>query len=196
MPAAAIFLAGGGVLSADHRRTADLPARDAYVAADADADVVVAAFLDLLRQPGIGNRRTGGADDVGDALGDDLRHFFRIGEAADAEHRLLRHLLDEARPGHLMALLVEARGARILAPFGDVADVDVPQIDQRIGQRDEFHAVVLRLRRPPRHTACRRRSGWRSRSRGRPRRRTFSSVSSQKRARFSSEPPYLSLRLL
>src|SRR5271163_3587895 len=108
MPAATVFLARGRVLGADHRRTADFPTRNADVAADADANVVVAAFLDLLRQPGIGNRRTRGADDVGDALGDDLRHLFRVREAADAEDRLLRHLFDEAGPGHLVALLIEA----------------------------------------------------------------------------------------
>ncbi len=145
MPAAPIFLARGGVLRADHRRAADFPARNAHVAADADADVVVAAFLDLLRQPGIGDGRPCRADDVGDALGHDLGHLFRIGEAADAEHRLLGHLLDEARPRHLVALLIEPGGAGVLAPLGDVADVHVPQIDQRVGEPDEFHAVVLDL---------------------------------------------------
>src|SRR6202030_1214993 len=108
MPAAPIFLAGGGVLRADHRRAADLPARNADVAADADADVVVAALFDLLRQPRIGNGRPRRADDIGDALGHDLRHFFRVSEAPHAEHRLFGHLLDEARPWHLVTLLVEA----------------------------------------------------------------------------------------
>src|ERR1035438_399849 len=103
MPAAAIFLAGRGILGADHRRAADFPARYADIAADADANVVVAAFLDLLRQPGIGDRGPRGADDIGDALGDDFRHLFRIGEAADAEHGFLGDLLDEASPGDLVA---------------------------------------------------------------------------------------------
>src|SRR5271156_4370880 len=145
MPAAPIFLTGGGVLGADHRRTADFPARNAYVAADADTDVVVAAFFNLLRQPRVRDGRPGGADDVGDALGHDLGHLFRIGETADAENRLLGHLLDETSPRHLMALLVEPGWTRVLAPLGDVAHVHVPQVHQRVGQRDEFHAVVLHL---------------------------------------------------
>ena len=43
---------------------ADLPTRDADVAADALADVVESALLDLLRQERIGDRRPRGADDV------------------------------------------------------------------------------------------------------------------------------------
>ena len=59
VPAAAVLLAGGRVLRADQRRAADLPARDADVAADALADVVEPALLDLLRQERIGDRRAG-----------------------------------------------------------------------------------------------------------------------------------------
>src|SRR5450631_876754 len=143
MPAAPIFLAGGGVLGADHGGAADFPARNAYIAADADANVVVATLFDLLRQPGIGDRRPRSADDIGDALGHNLGHLFRIGEAAHAEDRLLGDLLDEARPRHLVALLIEPGWTRVLAPLGDVADIHVPQIDQRVGQCDEFHAVVF-----------------------------------------------------
>ena len=145
VPAAAIFLAGGGVLRANHRRPADFPARNAYIAADADADVVVAAFLDLLRQPGIGDRGARRADDVGDALGDDLGHLLRVGETADPEHGFLGHLFDESGPGNLVALLVESGRPGVLAPLGDVAHVHVPQIDQRVGQGDELHAVILDL---------------------------------------------------
>ena len=64
VPAAAVLLAGGRVLGADHRRAADLPARDADVAADALADVVEAALVDLLRQERVGDRRPRSADDV------------------------------------------------------------------------------------------------------------------------------------
>src|ERR1700686_4321530 len=121
MPTAPVFLARSGVLRADHRRAANFPARNTHIAADADADVVVAAFFDLLRQPGIGDGWPRGADDIGDALGHDLGHLFRVGEAAHAENRFLCDLLDEARPGPLVALLVEPGWARVLAPFGDVA---------------------------------------------------------------------------
>src|SRR5712691_338878 len=133
MPTAAIFLAGRGVLRTNHRRPAEFPARDADIAADADADVVVPAFLDLFRQPRIGNGGARRADDVGDSLGDDLSHLFRIGKSPDSEYRLLGHLLHETGPRHLVALGIETRRAGILAPFGDVAHIDVPQVDQRIG---------------------------------------------------------------
>ncbi len=145
MPAAPVLLARGGILRADHRRPADFPARNAHIAADANANVVGAAFFDLFRQPGIGNGRPRRTDDIGDALGHDLRHLFRIGEAADAEHGFLGHLLDEARPRHLVALAVEPGGTRVLAPLGDVAHIHVPQIDQRVGHPDELHAVILDL---------------------------------------------------
>ena len=42
-----------------------------------------------------------------------------------------------------MALLVKARGACVFAPLGDVAEVKVPQVDQRVGQLDEGHAIAL-----------------------------------------------------
>src|SRR5205809_1066495 len=48
VPTAAVFLARGRVLRADQRRPADLPARDADVAADALADVVEPPLVDLL----------------------------------------------------------------------------------------------------------------------------------------------------
>ena len=49
MPAAPVLLAGGRVLRADDRRASDLPG-DADVAADALADVVEPALVDLLRE--------------------------------------------------------------------------------------------------------------------------------------------------
>ena len=143
VPAAPVFLAGGRVLGTDHRRSADLPARDADVASDTDAHVVDPAFLDLLRQEGIRDRRPGRPDDVGNALGHDLGHLFRIREAPHAEHRLFRDLLDELGPGDLVPLLIEARRPRVLSPLGDVADIDVPQVDQGVGHLDEFHPVDL-----------------------------------------------------
>ena len=57
MPAAPVLLAGGGVLRADDRRTAGLPARDADVAPDALADVVESTLVDLLGEERIRDRR-------------------------------------------------------------------------------------------------------------------------------------------
>src|SRR5438132_441898 len=73
VPATAVFLAGSGVLGA-HQRTANLEAGGALVAADAFADLVQAPLLDLFREERIGDRRTGGTDDVVLARGDCLDH--------------------------------------------------------------------------------------------------------------------------
>ena len=82
VPTAAVLLAAGRVLGAPDRRAALLPAGDADVAADALADVLEAALLDLLRQERIGDRRAGGADDVGLPGVDDADHDVRVGEPA------------------------------------------------------------------------------------------------------------------
>src|SRR5215472_287171 len=55
MPPAPVFLAGRGVLRADEVPPGVDP-RDAHVAADALADVVEPALLDLLRQERVGDR--------------------------------------------------------------------------------------------------------------------------------------------
>jgi hypothetical protein len=44
-----------------------------------------------------------------------------------------------------MTLGVKTRRAGILAPFGNVAHIDVPQVDERIRHADEFHAVLFDL---------------------------------------------------
>ena len=73
VPAAAELLARGRVL-----RAPDVAARvglgDADVAADALADLVEAALLDLQRQKRVSDRRPRGADHVPGAARDDLRH--------------------------------------------------------------------------------------------------------------------------
>ena len=134
MPTTTILFARGCILSTDHGRPTDLPTRDTHVATDTDADVVIPSLFNLFRQPGIGNGRTGGTDDVGESLGDNLRHFLRIGKAAYAEHGLLHHGLDDLGPRHLVALEIETRRARVLTPLRDVTDIDIPQVDQGIGQ--------------------------------------------------------------
>ena len=98
MPAAAVLLARSRVLRADQRRPADLPARDADVAADALADIVEPSLVDLLRQERVGRRRPAGGDDVELALVDRLGHQVRVRPAADPEHRLLGHRLDGGLP--------------------------------------------------------------------------------------------------
>ena len=73
MPAAAPFLHDGRVLRAAHRREAVL-AGHADVAADALADLVEAALLDLPRQKRVGDRRAGGPDEVDDSAPDLREH--------------------------------------------------------------------------------------------------------------------------
>src|SRR3546814_21118050 len=82
------------VFSSDLRR-GDLVAGDADVAADALADVVDAAFLDLLRQEGIGDGRARSADHVHDALLYHPHHGVRRGVAADSYTRLAGQRLHE-----------------------------------------------------------------------------------------------------
>src|SRR6185437_10085544 len=65
VPAAAILLARGGVLDAAEVAP-ELRLRDADVGADALADLVEAALLDLPRQERIGDRRPRRADQVPD----------------------------------------------------------------------------------------------------------------------------------
>ena len=63
MPAAAPLLAHSRVLRASHGRLQMLPGH-ADIAADAFADVVETALLDLAGNEGIGDRRAGAADEV------------------------------------------------------------------------------------------------------------------------------------
>src|SRR6185312_516938 len=86
VPALAPFLAHGGVLRAADRRDRHV-AGDADVAADAFADVVDAAFLDLARQERIGDRRACAADQVQHAAPELRHHGVGRGEAAHADHR-------------------------------------------------------------------------------------------------------------
>src|SRR5262249_49464052 len=74
---------------------------DAHVAADALADLVHTALADLLRQVGIGDRGTRGADQIPDAAAHDRRHQVGIGEAGDPHDRPRRRLAPPARHPHL-----------------------------------------------------------------------------------------------
>jgi len=55
----------------------------------------------------------------------DLRHEVRVREACDADDRLVRRLADTPRPLELVALLEVPRGAGVVAPERDRADVHV-----------------------------------------------------------------------
>src|ERR1700683_5179825 len=94
MPSAAPLLPDGRVLRAAHRDTI-VPAGDADVAADAFADVLLAALVDLQRQEGIGDGGSRGADQIEHAAPDLTDHGVRRGEAADPDHGLLGDLPDE-----------------------------------------------------------------------------------------------------
>src|SRR6266508_1879635 len=146
MPAAAVLLARGRVLRADEWRAADLPARDADVAADELADVGQTPLVDLQGKKRIGDGRAAGGDDVQRAAVDRLDHQVGGCEAADAENRFLRNVLDRLLPREHAAGGVEARGGRILAPFGDAGHVDVPHVHHVVDQLDEGKAVALQLR--------------------------------------------------
>ena len=147
MPAASVLLAGGGVLGAHHRRAADLPARDALVAADALPDVVETALLDLVRQERVRDRRPGGADDVELSGVDDGDHRVGVRDPADADDRLVGVVarLDGARVRLLVVLLEEPGRAGVLPPLGDVADRQVPEVDEVVDVLDEAVAVLLEL---------------------------------------------------
>ncbi len=141
VPAAAVLLAGGRVLGAAQVAAPDR-ARVARVAADALADLVVAALLDLHRQERVGDRRPGGADQVGGAASHHLGHAVGIGEPADHDDRLLRRLAGAARPLELVALLEEPRRAAVdPLPAGERADGDVPQVDHGVRPADELEPL-------------------------------------------------------
>ena len=89
MPAPRELLASWRVLGADEKRPLDRP-RGTDVAADAAANVVEPALLDLARQEGIGDRPPGRADDVEVPDANRLGHRARIGEAPDPDNRLGR----------------------------------------------------------------------------------------------------------
>ena len=164
MPASAVLLAGGRVL-----RAADVAARvardDAHVAADALADLVQPALLDLLRQERVGDRRPGGADDVRHAASGRLGHLSAFVKRPTPTIGLLGRAAHLARPLELAACREEARRAGVDRPLGDDrADVDVPEVDVAVGEpmNSRLSSSGTPAAAPP---ACRRRSAPRSRSR-------------------------------
>ena len=97
------------------------------------------ALGDLARQERVGDGGPRRADQVDRAGSDDLGHEVGAGVPADADHGLGRGLADPGGPRSLVTLGEVARRAGVLGPD---ADVDVPQVDQRVGERDEAQHVV------------------------------------------------------
>ncbi len=148
MPAAAVLLARGRVLRAAEV-VAPLGLHHADVAADALAHLAVAPLLDLLGQKWVGDGRARRPDQVPRARADDLRHAVGVGQAADADDRLRGRLPYVLGPLELVALLEEARRARVLRPVENRAHVDVPEVDEMVGEADELEALrELDARRP------------------------------------------------
>ena len=142
MPAAAVLLARRRVLRAAQVAAA-VGQRVAGVAADAGADLVVAALLDLERQERIGDRRARGADQVPDAALDHVGHHVGIDHQAGADDRLVRRLAEARRPLELVAGGEEARGAGVEARgAGQAADDAVEEVDERLGRAHEREALL------------------------------------------------------
>ena len=135
MPAAAVLLARGRVLRAAEVAAA-IGGRVTGVAADAGADLVVAALLDLERQVRVGDRRARGPDQIPHAALDDVGHHVGVDHQAGADDRLVRRLAEARRPLELVAGAEEARGAGVEASgAGQAADDAVEEVDQRLGER-------------------------------------------------------------
>ena len=134
MPAAPVFLARGCVLGAAQKSLL-LHARDAHVAPDAFADVLVAPLLDLFGQERVGDRGPRRADNVALAVVDHADHVVGAGEAAVVHDRYVAddplHVLDE---GLHPVRLAKARAGRVLArPLLVIADLDRPGVEQPLG---------------------------------------------------------------
>ena len=139
MPAAAVFLAHGGILGAADRHP-HVVMGTADIAADAFADLVLAALGDLAGQPGIGDGGPRRADEVEHAPADLGDHHVGRGEAPDADHGLAGQLLHLGDIALLESLLGEAGAHGIIL---DIGDVDVPEIGQLGQERDHLAALAL-----------------------------------------------------
>ena len=139
MPTAAILFPHGGILgAADRHPHVVMGAAD--VAADAFADLILAALGDLARQPGIGDGGPCRADEIEDSAADLGDHHVRRGEAPDADHGLAGQLLHLRHIALLESLLGEAGAHGIVL---DIGDVDVPEIGKLGQERDDLAALAL-----------------------------------------------------
>ena len=190
MPAAPPLLAHRRVLGAADRRHGEV-AGDADVAADALADVLEPALLDLPRQERIGDRGARGADQVEHPVADEPHHRVRRGEAADADDRLRGQLLDAAEVRLLPSSPRRSGRCRVVLP---AADHHVPEIGQLADEADDLldlaplePVLAEQLVDASLHATAARPSTSASVS---------SSTSRRSRARFSRLPPYSSVRWL
>ena len=126
MPTATPLLAHCRVLRAADRGRSRV-GRDADVAADALANLVVPALLDLCGKEGVGDRGPRRADQVEDAFLDHPDHRVRRREPADANDWLRRELLEAAHVRLLRTLVGEPRGDRVEVP---VSHHEVPQVGE------------------------------------------------------------------
>ena len=142
VPPAAVLLARRRVL-----RAAEVPApvggRVARVAADAGANLVIAALLDLDRQERVGDRRPRGSDQVPDAALDHVGHHVRVDHQPGADDRLVGRLPETRGPLQLVAGGEEARGACVQpCRAGEAADDAVEEVDKRLGRAHEREALL------------------------------------------------------
>ena len=112
VPAAPPFLACRRVLGAAHP-DAIMPAGNADVAADAFADLRLAALVDLGGQEGVGDRGARAADEIQHAAPDHPHHGIGRGEAAHADHGFVGKGFDEIHHGFMAAFRGEARGGAV-----------------------------------------------------------------------------------
>ena len=117
--------------------------RNADIAADALADIVGAAFPDLVGQERIGDRGARGADQIRLAGLDDFHHVIRAGHAIDADHWHVCHFFDRLGGPRLIARFEETRWAGIVAPLHEIGDFDIPKIAHTFTahQLDEAQAL-------------------------------------------------------
>ena len=139
VPALAPLFAHGGVLRTPDRRHG-VVAGHTDIAPYAFADVIDVSALDFFGQKGVRDGGAGGADQVQNPAPNLRHHGVGRSEAADADHGLGRHRLDEAHEFFLIAFGRESRSHRVIGP---VADIDVPEIRQLREHCDDLAAFVL-----------------------------------------------------
>ncbi len=139
MPSAAPLLAHRRVLGAADRGRRPV-AGDADVAADALADLLEPALLDLHRQERVGDRRPRGPDQVEHAVPDEPDHRVGRGEPADAYDGLRGELLEAAEVLLGPGLVPEPRGDRVVLPE---ADHEVPDVRELAEQAEQLLGLAL-----------------------------------------------------
>src|SRR5579872_6251652 len=97
MPATTVFLTKSRVLGADDPHAPLVEERSTYVAPNALANLIEPAFLDLLREERVRDRRTSRTNDVDKTRSNHFDHHVRVGKSTDRDYRLFgmrSYLLD------------------------------------------------------------------------------------------------------